>query len=34
MQVFDNTGDRTVLDVNFSNGKPDGAEKVYYVPTR
>lgn len=34
MQVFDNTGDRTVLDVNFSNGKPDGAEKVYYAPTR
>ncbi|KVS34312.1 hypothetical protein LGN07_09980 [Burkholderia cepacia] len=34
MQIFDNTGDRTVLDVNFSNGKPDGTEKVYYAPTK
>ncbi|MBU9550493.1 hypothetical protein KTE50_18300 [Burkholderia multivorans] len=34
MQIFDNAGDRTVLDVNFSNGKPDGTEKVYYAPTK
>ncbi|HDV6322054.1 TPA: hypothetical protein RJR38_003909 [Burkholderia multivorans] len=34
MQIFDNVGDRTVLDVNFSNGKPDGTEKVYYAPTK
>lgn len=33
MQIFDNTGDRAVLDVNFSNGKPDGTEKVYFAPT-
>ncbi|MBU9341694.1 hypothetical protein FOC27_10220 [Burkholderia multivorans] len=34
MQIFDNTGDRTVLDANFSNGKPDGTEKVYYAATK
>ncbi|MBR8094962.1 toxin-antitoxin system YwqK family antitoxin [Burkholderia cenocepacia] len=34
MQIFDNAGDRTVLDVNFNNGKPDGTEKVYYTPTK
>ncbi|MBU9223472.1 toxin-antitoxin system YwqK family antitoxin [Burkholderia multivorans] len=34
MQIFHNTGDRTVLDVNFTNGKPDGTEKVYYAPTK
>ncbi|KVM07637.1 hypothetical protein WL05_10075 [Burkholderia ubonensis] len=34
MQIFDNTGNRTVLDVNFSNGKPDGTERVYYAPTK
>ncbi|WP_176114825.1 toxin-antitoxin system YwqK family antitoxin [Burkholderia cepacia] len=34
MLIFDSTGDRTVLDVDFSHGKPDGTEKVYYAPTK
>ncbi|HGL5380502.1 TPA: toxin-antitoxin system YwqK family antitoxin [Burkholderia cenocepacia] len=34
MQIFDGSGDRTVLDANFSNGNPDGPEKIYYAPTK
>ncbi|HHT8994855.1 TPA: toxin-antitoxin system YwqK family antitoxin [Burkholderia cenocepacia] len=34
MQIFDSSGDRTVLDANFSNGNPDGSEKIYYAPTK
>ncbi|CAN2526825.1 toxin-antitoxin system YwqK family antitoxin [Burkholderia pseudomallei] len=34
MQIFDSSGDRTVLDANFSNGNPDGPEKIYYAPTK
>ncbi|HDR9105121.1 TPA: toxin-antitoxin system YwqK family antitoxin [Burkholderia vietnamiensis] len=34
MQIYDSSGDRTVLDANFSNGNPDGLEKIYYAPTK
>lgn len=34
MQIFDNSGDRTVLDANFNKGNPDGPEKIYYAPTK
>lgn len=34
MQIFDDSGNRTVLDVTFSNGKPDSTEKIYYAPTQ
>ena len=28
MQIFDNSGDQTVLDANFNKGNPDGPEKI------